>query len=200
MASNQSPPPPPPPSPKPSTSAFRKVVAKTKNSTTTNTTTTTTNTRRTNVSTFPSQRFPSPSAPFPESISDLCAATSHTYSSILLNCLYCSKPLSSLEAVFFDLGQYKLVWSNGSPSAACSVCLKLVAKFELLVSGMGCLNAAAYEHATGCRLETLGMRCLICLRQMPREEIGRILLEDDTVHIVDDQPRAACTLCKLGMF
>ncbi|UNR78516.1 E6 [Tadarida brasiliensis papillomavirus 3] len=193
--------PPPPPSPQPSTSsAFRRVATRTKNSTNTNTTTTTTNTRRSNVSSVPSNQFPSPSAPFPESISDLCAATSHSYSTILLHCLYCSKPLSSLEAVFFDLGQYKLVWNNGTPSAACGVCLKLVAKFELLVSGTGCLNATAYQHATGARLENVGMRCLICLRQMPREEIARLLLDDDQVHIVDDQPRAPCTLCKLGMF
>lgn len=136
---------------------------------------------------------------FISSIANLCTHFSISYSDLYILCNFCRTRLSSLECVFFDNAECKLLWKAGFPFAVCFYCLKLLARFEYIVFSRGCCTAKRAEEVFNRGLSTFTIRCVTCLRRLQSSEVQDICDKNSIVYLVGSKLRAKCHLCALGL-
>lgn len=133
------------------------------------------------------------------SISDLCAYLSVSYSTVFVPCNFCNSILSSLECVFFDQAECKLLWKEGLAFGVCHYCLRLLARFEFIAFNKGAITVRQFEQACGRSLHTYCVRCLTCLRRFQPAEIEAAVSQNVTLHVVGRKLRIKCAICELGL-
>lgn len=134
----------------------------------------------------------------PLTVSDLCASLGIPYTGLLVACNFCRRTLTSVELVFFDHAECKLLWKNDCPLAICYLCLKMLAKFEYLLFYKNTTDVVKAEQMLRKPITEFKIRCLLCLRRFQPDEVEQLRRANCTIFVVGYRLRAKCYLCALG--
>lgn len=67
---------------------------------------------------------------FPTDLDSYCQHFKINFFDLVLNCIFCKFPLSTVDLASFHNKKLSIIWRNYKPFVCCCKCLRLTAKFE----------------------------------------------------------------------
>ncbi|UNR78512.1 E6 [Tadarida brasiliensis papillomavirus 2] len=134
------------------------------------------------------------------SISDLCSTIDCNYSTVLVNCNYCSRVLSPFDCILFDYKDLKLLWKPELHVfvGICQPCLYSSALVQFIHGFEGIVSPEAAQDRYGRNLLECVIRCYKCMKPLTQAEIQTHIDCNEEFAVIVGRCRGICALCKLG--
>ncbi|AAU11493.1 E6 [Erethizon dorsatum papillomavirus 1] len=136
----------------------------------------------------------------PRTLRELCVWRGQEFPNVSVTCKYCKKCLSLLDVYLFDQTVLNVLWSDGTPAAVCTLCLRLLARLEFRARHMFSCTVQHIPLLLYRPFVTCTVRCVRCLMPLTTVEKEFLARQHTVVHFVGRSLRTLCTHCTAGLF
>lgn len=138
--------------------------------------------------------------PIPRTLRQLCRLRGCRFPHITVFCHFCFRYLSVLDVYSFEQSGLNLIHREGTFTAVCVVCSRVLARFEFTARHELSCSASQAQHYIGSPITEVEVRCYRCFGSLIPMEKRMLLRDDSQVHKVAGSWRGLCSRCQMGFF
>ncbi|AAA79429.1 transforming protein E6 [Human papillomavirus 29] len=132
---------------------------------------------------------------YPKNIFLLCRDSGVPFEDLRLQCVFCTKELTSPELAAFCIRELNVVWKSGAPYGACARCLLFEGIKRRLKYWQYSCFVEGVEAETNESIYTQLIRCYMCHKPLVREEKDKHRNEKRRLHKISGYWRGSCLYC-----